>query len=321
MTLTHNANILCLAFPRAKRVNQKLVDTESELIVGSEDIKIKLNNQIWGDFEVFERLGRGAMGEVYKGRQISLDRLVALKVLAPNLAFDENLSRRFEVEAKSIAQISSPHVVQMYAAGCFEGREYFAMEYVVGIDLEAKLSQGYKPTFIEALDIIGQAALGLQAANDHGIIHRDIKPSNMMITDRGIVKLMDFGLAKMITRESANLTMSGSLLGTVNYLSPEQSRGETCDKRSDIFSLGIVLYEMLAGMLPFSGDIPAAIIYQINFSDPKLPSLQNPNVPEHHEAIALKWPSKKTGRSLSKCRRIDSRYKSGKKTKRACDDR
>ena len=267
---------------------------------GSEDSPPRLdesidfsNPQTWGDFEVQQVLGKGAMGTVYKGRQISLDRTVALKVLPVSLASDENFLRRFELEAKAVAKISSPHVVQVYAAGNHEGQEYFAMEFVEGMDLAARLEKGYKPSFKEALDIVQQVAHGLAAAAELHIIHRDIKPSNIMMTEKGLAKIMDFGLVKLTGSHTASLTMAGTLLGTVNYLSPEQGRGEDCDKRSDIYSLGVVLYELLTGRLPFAGDNPGSVIYQHNFVEPVLPREINPEIPKYHQAIVLKCLQKK----------------------------
>lgn len=251
------------------------------------------NPQTWGDFEVQQILGKGAMGTVYKGRQMSLDRTVALKVLPASLASDENFLRRFELEAKAVAKISSPHVVQVYAAGSHEGQEYFAMEYVEGMDLAVKLETGYKPSFKDSLDIVQQVARGLAAAAELDIIHRDIKPSNIMITEKGLAKIMDFGLVKLTGSQTASLTMAGTLLGTVNYLSPEQGRGEDCDKRSDIYSLGVLLYELLTGKLPFAGDNPGSVIYQHNFVEPVLPREINPEIPKYHQALVLKCLQKK----------------------------
>ena len=279
--------------------NSSLLESNDLSPVGSEGLAESQapsgipDYQTWGDFEVHGMLGQGAMGAVYKGRQLSLDRTVALKVLPPSLAADDNFVKRFELEAKAVARISSPHVVQVYAAGNHEGQEYFAMEFVEGTDLAKKLTDGYKPTYNEALDIVQQAARGLSAAGELGIIHRDIKPANMMITKKGIVKLMDFGLVKIASSETASLTMAGTLLGTVNYLSPEQGRGEQCDKRCDIYSLGIVLFELLTGRLPFLGDNPTSVLYQHNFVEAPSPRDIDPKIPEYHQAVVLKCIQKK----------------------------
>jgi serine/threonine-protein kinase len=194
------------------------------------------HNQVWGDFELGALLGRGGMGAVYRGRQISLDRPVAIKVLPSHLSENENFRQRFQLEAKAVAQISSPHVVGVYFAGQHDGHHYFAMEFVEGKDLGVRLRDGYKPTHREALDLVTQAARGLAAAGELGIVHRDIKPGNMMVTNKGLVKLMDFGLVRMARSEDTGLTMAGTVMGTVSYFSPEQGRGERCDCRTDIYA-------------------------------------------------------------------------------------
>ena len=280
--------------PMLKRPITETSFSKSQTLTSSLNDSIDFSSpQTWGDFEVQQVLGKGAMGTVYKGRQVSLDRTIALKVLPASLASDENFLKRFELEAKAVAKISSPHVVQVYAAGNHEGQEYFAMEYVEGMDLAAKLEAGYKPSFNEALDIVQQVARGLAAAAELNIIHRDIKPSNIMVTEKGLMKIMDFGLVKLTGSQTASLTMAGTLLGTVNYLSPEQGRGEDCDKRSDLYSLGVMLYELLTGRLPFAGDNPGSIIYQHNFVEPVLPMEINPKIPKYHQAIVLKCMQKK----------------------------
>ena len=248
--------------------------------------------QIWGDFEINELLGAGGMGSVYRGCQISLDREVAIKVLTAQLADDESFLKRFDLEAKAVAKISSPHVVHVIAAGEFKGQHYFAMEYVKGQDLSNKLKTGFKPSFTEALDIVSQAAKGLAAANELNIIHRDIKPGNMMITQKGLVKLMDFGLVKLTGTASPDLTMAGTMMGTVSYFSPEQGRGDYCDHRTDIYALGVVLYQLLTGVLPFSGGNPTSVIYQHNHVEPKPPKEINPKIPEDFQAIVLKCMQK-----------------------------
>jgi predicted Ser/Thr protein kinase/tetratricopeptide (TPR) repeat protein len=245
-------------------------------------------HQIWGDFEIGALLGRGGMGAVYRGRQISLDRPVAIKVLPSNLSENANFRQRFQLEAKAVAQISSPHVVGVYYAGVHEGHHYFAMEYVEGQDLSVKVRDGFTPTHREALDLVAQAARGLAAAGDLGIVHRDIKPANMMVTKKGLVKLMDFGLVRVARSEDTGLTMAGTIMGTVSYFSPEQGRGERCDCRTDIYALGVVFYELLTRRLPFTGGDATSVIYQHIHQAPKPPKEIDPSIPEGYQAVVLK---------------------------------
>ncbi|HEX3135871.1 MAG TPA: protein kinase, partial [Planctomycetota bacterium] len=246
------------------------------------------HNQVWGDFEIGDLLGRGGMGSVYRGRQISLDRPVAIKVLPSNLSENENFRQRFQLEAKAMAQISSPHVVGVYFAGIHDGHHYFAMKYVEGKDLSIRLREGFKPTHTEALDLVTQATRGLAAAGDLGIVHRDIKPGNMMVTKKGLVKLMDFGLVRVASTQDTGLTMAGTIMGTVSYFSPEQGRGERCDSRTDIYAIGVVFYELLTRRLPFTGGDATSVIYQHIHQDPKPPKEIDPAIPEGYQAVVLK---------------------------------
>jgi predicted Ser/Thr protein kinase/tetratricopeptide (TPR) repeat protein len=253
------------------------------------------HHQVWGDFELGDLLGRGGMGAVYRGRQISLDRVVAIKVLPSHLSENENFRQRFQLEAKAVAQISSPHVVGVFFAGVHQGHHYFVMEYVEGQDLAARLRDGYKPTHREALDLVTQAARGLAAAGELGIIHRDIKPGNMMVTTKGLVKLMDFGLVRVAREGETGLTMAGTIMGTVSYFSPEQGRGDKCDCRTDIYALGVVFYELLTGRLPFTGGDATSVIYQHIHQDPKPPKQIDPAIPEAYQAVVLKCLQKDPG--------------------------
>lgn len=246
------------------------------------------HHQVWGDFELGDLLGRGGMGSVYRGRQISLDRPVAIKVLPSHLSENENFRQRFQLEAKAVAQISSPHVVGVYYAGVHDGHHYFAMEYVEGKDLSVRLREGFKPTHREALDLVLQASRGLAAAGDLGIVHRDIKPGNMMVTTKGLVKLMDFGLVRVASAQDTGLTMAGTIMGTVSYFSPEQGRGDRCDSRTDIYAIGVVFYELLTRRLPFTGGDATSVIYQHIHQDPKPPKEIDPAIPESYQAVVLK---------------------------------
>ncbi len=250
------------------------------------------HGKVWGDFQLGDLLGKGGMGAVYRGRQLSLDREVAIKVLPPHLSSNEDFRTRFQVEARAVARIRSEHVIQVYAAGQHEGNHFFAMEYVEGDDLAGRLKKGWRPSHREVLNLIVQAARGLAAAGEHGIIHRDIKPANMMLTAKGVLKLMDFGLAKLASRDTG-LTMAGTIMGTVNYFSPEQGRGEICDHRTDIYALGVVFYELLTTRLPFTGQDATSIIYQHIHQPPKAPREIDPQIPDGYQAVVLKCMQKK----------------------------
>ena len=247
-----------------------------------------------GDYEIGGILGEGGMGTVYRARQISLKRRVALKVLPPTLAHDQRLRDRFEAEARTASLINSPHVVQVFAAGSHNDNVFFVMEFVEGTDLSEviRAKQDAKEVFSpdEAANFIVQAARGLAEAGKHGIVHRDIKPPNLMVTAKNVVKIADFGISKVAGEHS--LTMTGTAVGTPAYVSPEQGRGDTVDPRSDLYSLGVVFYELLTGQKPFDGATPNALIYQHNYTEPKLPKELRPDLPDEYQAIVLKCMQK-----------------------------
>lgn len=214
----------------------------------------------WGDFELGELLGRGGMGAVYRARQASLDRSVAVKVLPPEVAERSDLRERFLREARAIAQVASPHIVQIFHAGTYQGWHFYAMELVEGPDLGRRLRDGWRPDVATAREFVLQAARGLASAARWNIVHRDIKPGNMLITADGVLKLTDFGLVRRVGEQQ--LTVSGQVMGTAGYLSPEQALGKPCDARTDLYALGVVFYELLAGRLPFVSEAPTGVIYQ-----------------------------------------------------------
>jgi tetratricopeptide (TPR) repeat protein/predicted Ser/Thr protein kinase len=245
-----------------------------------------------GDFVLEKKLGQGGMGEVYKARQISLDRVVAVKILPRSLAAQENFIERFQREAKAAANLIHPNVIQIYSIGVEAGTPYFAMEYVEGEDLQMRMKRAGRLSFEESVEIVAGVANALACAYEKGIVHRDIKPSNIMIDKNGVVKVMDFGLAKATQDGGSNLTQSGLIMGTPNYISPEQGKGETIDCRSDIYSLGVVFYELLTGALPFRADTPAALIYKHAFESPEPPTKLTPDVPPFLEEICLRMMAK-----------------------------
>ncbi len=218
-----------------------------------------------GHYEIVEELGRGGMGVVYKGYEPALGRYVAIKELSPALAHDANLVERFLREARSMAVLNDPHIIQVYFIGTDEatGQPFFAMEFVEGDSLSGLLKREGKLSVENALKIMHQTALGLATAHDKGVIHRDIKPGNLMLTPRGNVKIADFGIALATQDFSKKLTSTGEFVGTPGYLSPEICIGKTVDQRSDIFSLGVVLFEMLTGRVPFMEESPLGLMLEV----------------------------------------------------------
>lgn len=217
-------------------------------------------------YRILEKLGGGGMGIVYKARDLNLDRVVALKFLTPDLTRDSEAKSRLIREAKAASSLDHPNICTVHDIGETEdGALFFAMAYHQGQTLDAKIRQGPLAE-AEIIAVALQIAEGLQQAHDRGIIHRDMKPENVVVSDEGAVKILDFGLAKL--KEQHGLTQVGSTVGTIAYASPEQVRGEEIDPRTDLWSLGVVIYQMLTGVLPFRGEHQAAFVYEILNSDP-----------------------------------------------------
>jgi TolB-like protein/Tfp pilus assembly protein PilF len=237
---------------------------------------------IAGKYRIVEEIGRGGMGIVYKAEDIKLKRCIALKFLPPHLMSSPEFKERFLIEAQAAAALSHPNICVIHEVGESEERPYIAMEYVEGETLRDKIKKGPLRTE-EGLDITIQVAAGLGEAHHKGIIHRDIKSANIMVTNKGQAKVMDFGLAKL--RSGSSLTKSQTTLGTVAYMSPEQARGGDLDQRTDIWSLGVVLYEMLSGKPPFRGDHDQAVIYSILHEEPEALTKARSNAPSGLEQI------------------------------------
>lgn len=216
-----------------------------------------------GHYDIVAELGRGGMGVVYKGYEASLNRYVAIKVLADSLAHDAGVKERFLREARSMAALNDPHIIQIYFIGEDEGQPYFVMEFVEGESLSALLKREHRLPVSSAAKIVQQTALGLAAAHDKGVVHRDIKPGNLMISSRGTVKIADFGIALSNQDLSAKLTSTGEFVGTPGYLSPEVCLGKVVDQRSDIFALGVVWFEMLVGRMPFTDESPLGLMLEV----------------------------------------------------------
>jgi len=247
-----------------------------------------------GTYEILAALGRGGMGEVYEARDTKLERNVAIKVLPVTLIHDHQRLARFQREARMLASLNHPNIATIYGLEQYESVHYLIMELVRGETLAKRLRAGALPVH-KVLDLSIECADALDAAHAQGIIHRDIKPANIIVTDRGRVKMLDFGLAKITPREVAAsstkftaLTVPGAALGTVAYMSPEQLRGEELDTRTDLFSFGVVLYQMATGSLPFRGDTTAVIVDAILNRPPVAPVRLNPEVPSEMERIINK---------------------------------
>jgi serine/threonine protein kinase len=218
-----------------------------------------------GKYAITGRIGRGGMGMVYRGYDEVLEREVAVKTLTLEGSLDEESRRRFHIEARAAARLQHPNIITVYELGEDRGLPFIAMELLPGTDLEALMRSGEHLMLQEKLDLVIQVCRGLAYAHDHKIVHRDIKPSNVRVLEDGTVKIMDFGIAKL---GGTGVTKTGMMVGTVHYMSPEQIRGQTLDGRSDVFSVGVILYELLAGRRPFAGDGVTAVLYKIINEDP-----------------------------------------------------
>lgn len=241
-------------------------------------------------YEIIRSIGEGGMANVYLGYDTILDRNVAIKILRGDLSNDEKFVRRFQREALSASSLAHPNIVEVYDVGEDNGLYYIVMEYIEGKTLKQLLKKRGSLTLSEAIDIMLQLTDGMAHAHDAYIIHRDLKPQNVMIKDDGQIKITDFGIAMALN--STQLTQTNSVMGSVHYLPPEQASGKGCTTRSDIYSMGIIFYELLSGSLPFKGDNAVEIALK-HMRDP-LPSLRedNPAIPQSIENIILKATAK-----------------------------
>jgi serine/threonine-protein kinase len=258
---------------------------------------LDLSGRTLADFRILRLLGQGGMGQVYLAEQISLKRQVALKILRPELASSPEALQRFEREATSAARANHPNIVQVHAFGVADGLAYIAMEYVEGRNLRQYLARKGPPELLVALSIMRQVALALQRAAELGIVHRDIKPENILLTRKVEVKVADFGLARGATGSqeagaALNLTQSGVTIGTPLYMSPEQVEGKPLDPRSDIYSLGVTCYHMLAGHPPFQGDTAFEVALQHVRGRARSLAEVRPDLPEALCAIVHKMMAK-----------------------------
>ncbi|RJP73366.1 MAG: serine/threonine protein kinase [Candidatus Abyssobacteria bacterium SURF_17] len=255
-----------------------------------------------GNYRILKELGKGGMGVVYKANQLTLGRMVAMKVLPQHLTSDSTFIKRFENEARAVAKLNHPNIVQIYDIGHEGEIYYYTMEFIEGPPLDEII---YKEGFLpldKALSTVFQVAKALQYAHSQGIIHRDIKPSNVMKDKSGQVKVTDFGLA--LQERVTRLTMEGSIVGTPEYMSPEQAVGQVASARSDIYSLGVVLYELLTGKVPFEGESALMILNKIQTSEPEWPRSINPAIPPEVEAVIRKMMAKNPRDRYGSCQEL-----------------
>ena len=241
-------------------------------------------------YEIIKTIGEGGMANVYLANDTILDRKVAIKVLRGDLSNDEKFIRRFQREALSVSNLSHPNIVEVYDVGEEDGQYYIVMEYIEGKTLKQLLKKRETLTLPEVIDIMLQLTDGLAHAHESYIIHRDIKPQNIMILDNGLVKITDFGIAMALN--ATQLTQTNSVMGSVHYLPPEQANGKSATVKSDIYSLGILMYELIIGSVPFKGD--NAVEIALKHMKEKIPSIrkQNPTIPQSVENIVIKATAK-----------------------------
>src|SRR3954471_2752529 len=246
-----------------------------------------------GRYEIVQHLARGGMAEVFLARDLLLDRPVAIKVLFPEFAADRSFVERFRREARSAANLNHPNIVSVFDWGEEEGTYFIVMEYVDGRSVASILATEGPLHSQRAAEVTSDIAAALGFAHRNGVIHRDVKPGNVLISPQGQVKVADFGIARaMGAGTEDNLTQAGSVMGTATYFSPEQAQGMPLDPRSDLYSLGVVLYETVTGGPPFNGDSPVAIAYKHVQEQPVPPRNVNPDVPVALEAIIMQLLAK-----------------------------
>lgn len=253
---------------------------------------MKINDLIKNRYRIIELLGEGGMAFVFKAKDEQLERFVAIKTLKPSYLENENFVTRFKREAQTAANLNHPNIVQIFDWGVEEIEPYFVMEFIEGTTLSTVISKNKKINITDVLHIGAQVSSALQAAHESNLVHRDIKPGNIMITPNGKIKVTDFGIVS-IQNEDSDMTKSGTILGTANYISPEQAQGTSVSSKSDLYSLGIVMYEMLSGRTPFIGETPISIATQHLTEKPRPLVELVENIPSGIDKIILKLLNKK----------------------------
>jgi len=241
-----------------------------------------------GNYRIISTIGKGGMGEIYKAEQVQakLRRYVALKVLPPQFLHNDELYQRFVIEAKAIMRLNHQNIVNIYEYGEDNGYHFIAMQYIDGMDLGCYIANTRNMDIPEIINFAKQICRGLLYAHSHGVVHRDIKPQNLLLDKDNIIHITDFGIAKVTSEPGP--TQTGSTVGTPEYMSPEQAQGKDIDKQSDIYSLGIVMYEMLTGKPPFTANNSMAVAYKQVHEHPSPPSLKRKSTPKQLELIILK---------------------------------
>lgn len=256
-----------------------------------------INRTLDKRYTILERIGGGGMADVYRAHDKLLDRSVAVKVLRSQFTSDEEFVTRFRREAQAAARLSHPNIVNIYDVGCDEDIYYIVMEYISGETLKERIQRAGQLSIESAVRIALEIAEALEHAHQNGLVHCDIKPHNILTTKAGRIKVTDFGIAKAVT--SATMTHTGTIIGSVHYFSPEQAKGAAVGAKSDIYSLGVVMYEMLTGTVPFNGETPISIALKHLQEEPRPLRESNPDVPPLVEAIALKAMAKEPDQRFS----------------------
>ncbi|MEG1104039.1 MAG: protein kinase [Oscillospiraceae bacterium] len=257
-----------------------------------------IGKRLDGRYQIEELIGVGGMANVYKAKDLKEDRFVAVKILRDEFLNNEDLVRRFKNESKAIAVLNHPNIVKVYDISVSDKLQFIVMEYIDGITLKEYMDERKEPlTYKETVFFVSQTLQALAHAHDKGIVHRDIKPQNIMLLRDGTIRVMDFGIARLSRAQGAS-TMTDKAIGSVHYISPEQAKGDVTDAKADIYSVGIMMYEMLAGKLPFESDSTVSVAIK-QISDVAKPIREiNANVPAALEAIAEKAMAKSRHNAL-----------------------
>ncbi|HHW41482.1 MAG TPA: Stk1 family PASTA domain-containing Ser/Thr kinase [Syntrophomonadaceae bacterium] len=262
-------------------------------------------------YEIIAKLGSGGMANVYQAKDRVLNRIVTVKILRGELAEDKDFVRRFQLEAQAVASLSHPNIVSIYDVGEEGGLPYLVMEYVEGFNLKEIIKREGKLSPGETINIGIQVCAALAHAHEKGIIHRDIKPHNILVMPGGRVKVADFGLARVLSLPAATVTQSGTVMGSVHYFAPEQARGEEVGPKSDLYSLGVVLYETVAGHVPFQGDNPISVALKHLQEQPPSLRKENPTVPRSLEEIIFKAMAKDPDQRFASAREMQNALAGG----------